>query len=54
MKDEKKRRRQAMMLSEHIMIIDVNERELELIRKGELAIEKVKQIPNLVVYRRKR
>ena len=42
------------MLSERVLVIDVNERELELIRKGELAIEKVKQTPNLIVYRKKR
>lgn len=54
MRDEKKKHRQAMMLSDRIMVIDVTEQELELIRRGKLAIEKVKQIPNLIVYRKKR
>lgn len=55
MRDERKRkRRQAMMLNEHIMIIDVDQKQMELIRKGKLALEKIKYTPNLTVYRVKR
>ena len=50
MRDErKKKRRQAMMLNEHILIIDVDPKQMELIRKGKLALEKVKYTSKLTV-----
>lgn len=55
MRDErKKKRRQAMMLNEHILIIDVDPKQMELIRKGKLALEKVKYTSKLTIYRVKR
>lgn len=54
MKDEKRKRRQAMMLSEYSLVIDVTEKELDMIRKGKLAIEKIKHTPTLTIYRKKK
>lgn len=53
-RERKRKRRQAMMLGEHSLIIDVTEQELELIRKGKIALEKIKHTPNLTIYRKKR
>lgn len=54
MKDETKiRRRVARELNPKSLVIDVTERELELIKLNLIQIERVKTTPQYIVYRRK-
>lgn len=46
-----KKRRYAMELTPSSLVINVTEEELNLVRKGKLAIERVKSTPKYDVYR---
>lgn len=55
MNGEKKKikRRYARTLGNNCLVIDVTDRELELIKLNKIEIERVKTTPDYIVYRKK-
>lgn len=47
----KRKKRYARVLADNVLVIDATEREMALVRKGRLGIEKVKSTPRYEVYR---